>query len=338
MIISHLSHEKKLVYVYDDSEEVVVTLEPAETTLQEITITARGSKRSPYQIVKKAYDQLSKTRNNFRYGKAFYRQKSNREDKYTEIFEIFYDIKYSSNSIEDWAVQEGRYAFQTDDEYDIFLYNKNFTLLSRLFPVLQPATDSYIIPFNEEVKKLFDLELKNVLKFDDRFIGVIAYIPKTALDIPIASGELYIDLETYQVLKMKGTMTDEKLEIIGFTDSKSDWDNYKLDFEVSFIDDQSGQLLMDFIQIDHQFDYYYQDNHIGKIKTSSILSFYEHYTPAKSKKLGGTINFGLSDMDIIDGIGYNSAFWSKNPVVKRTPLEDELIRDFELNEALVLYF
>lgn len=338
LFISHLSHEKKLVYVYDDSDEIVIDLIPAQTTLQEITVTAKGNKKSNYQLVKKAYNLLSKSQSDVKYGKAFYRQKSSREDKYTEIFEMFYDVKYSSNGIEDWAVQEGRYAFQTDEEYAIFLYNKNFTLLSRLFPIQQPATDSYIIPVNPEVKKLFDLKLENVLKSDDRYIAVISFTPKISLQTPIASGEIYIDLDNHQVLKMKGTLIEEDLDMISLGENDSKWENNQLDFQVSFLDDQSGQLLMDFIRIDHHFDYYYQSKYIGKIKTSSLLTFYEHYSPTKNKKLGGPINFRKSDMDIIDGIGYNSAFWSKNPVVKRTPLEEELIQDFEENEAFGTVF
>jgi len=338
LLISHLSHEKKLIYIYDDSEEIEISLVPAQTTLQEITISAKRNTKSNYQLIKKAYDVLSKSRSDMKYGKAFYRQKSQRENKYTEIFEMFYDIKYSANGIEDWAVQEGRYAFQTNEEYDIFLYNKNFTLLSRLFPIQQPETNSYIIPVNPNVKKLYDLDLIDVLKFDDRFIGVIAYTPKSTVNSPLAKGELFIDFETYQVLKMKGTLINEKLDIISFGDNESAWKNYKLDFQISFIDDQSGQLLMDYVQIDHQFDYYYKQKEIGKIKTSSLLTFYEHYSPVKNKKLGGAIDFVTSDMDLIDGIGYNSSFWSQNPIVKRTPLEEKLINDFERNEAFGMVF
>ena len=338
LLISHLSYERKLIYVYDDSKEIEINLHPTHTTLQEITVSAKRSKKSHYHLIKKAYDELSKSKKDMMYGKAFYRQKSSREDRYTEIFEIFYDIKYSFNGIEDWAVQEGRYAFQNEKEYDIFLYNKNFTLLSRLFPLQQPATDSYTIPLNPDVKKLFDLELKNVLNYDERLVAVISYIPKPESPGPISNGELYIDLDTYEVLKMKGTFEDEELEIIGFTDNKSSWENSKLDFQISFIDNYSGDLQMDFIQIDHQFDYYYKDELIGNIETSSLLTFYEHYSPSKNKRLGGAIDYRSSDMEVIDEIGYNPAFWSQNPIVKRTPLEEKLIRDFEDNDAFGVVF
>ncbi|MCG8308370.1 MAG: carboxypeptidase-like regulatory domain-containing protein [Cytophagales bacterium] len=338
LLVSHINYEKKPVYVYDESGEAKIDLLPTQKTLSEITISSRQGKKSNYHLVKKAFGVLSKSRIDKKYGKAFYRQKSSREDSYTEIFEIFYDIKYSSNGIEDWAVQEGRYAFQKEKEYDIFLYNKNFTLLSRLFPLQQPATDSYTIPIHRDVKKLFDLELLDVLKFGDRMVAVISYTPKPDVIGPAASGALYIDIDSYEILKMKGVLTDDELDIIGFADKESGWKNSKLEFQISFIDNQSGELQMDFVRIDHQFDYFFQNAPVGKIKTNSVLTFYEHYTPAKNKRLGGAINFRVSDVEVIGGVGYNKTFWAQNPIVKRTPLEEKLIRDFEENDAFGVVF
>ena len=338
LLISHLSHEKKLIYVYNEAQELEINLAPSQMTLQEVTIKAKRNNNAIYQLVKKAYDRLSKSELDMKYGKAFYRQKSQREERYTEIFELFYDVKYTDTGIKDWAVQEGRYAFQNGNEYDIFLYNKNFTLLSRLFSIRQPATESYLIPVNQDVKKLFDLELKEVIKFDERLIGVISYKPKSIVNLPATTGELYIDIDNYQILKMEGAFTDASLKIIGLSDKNSAWDNYQLDFQISFIDDHSDQLLMDYIRINHSFDYYFKKELVGKINTSSLLTFYEHYTPVKNKKPGGAINYKTSDMEVIDGVGYNADFWSKNPIVKRTPLEEKLIRDFEQNEAFGVVF
>jgi hypothetical protein len=338
LMISHLSHEKKLVYVYSVQSELSITLLPAHKELKEVTIKGKGNKNAYYNLVKKAYDKLNKSKLDDRYGKAFYRQKSSREDRFTEIFEMFYDIRYSSVGIKDWAVQEGRYAFQQNEEYDIFLYNKNFTLLSRMFPVQQPATESYLLPVNPEVRKFFDLTLNEIIRYENRYIAILDYIPKPSVGIPAPSGQLYIDFEDFSILKFKGHFIDTDLEIVGFSDDQSAWENYRLDFEVSFIDDHSDNLLLDFIKIDHHFDYYYNKDFVGKINTSSVLTFYEQYTPAKNKKLGGPIDFKISDMELIDRVGYNPVFWEKNPIVRRTPIEEKLIADFEKNEAFGAVF
>lgn len=338
LLVSHLSHEKKLLYVYNELQELEIRLMPSLITLEGITVRGKMNRNSNYKLVQKAFDKLSKSESEIKYGKAFYRQKSKREEKFTEIFELFYDVKYTADGIKDWAVQEGRYAFQNDNEYDIFLYNKNFTLLSRLFSIQQPDTESYLFPIHTEAKKLFNLELKEIIKFDQRFIAIISFFPKANVTIPAAKGELYIDVDTYQILKVKGTFTDASLDILRFNDPHSNWDNYQLDFQISFIDDNSGKLLMDFIQINHSFEYYFKKEHIGKIKSSSLLTFYEHYVPVKNKKLGGSINFSTSDMNVIDRIGYNADFWMQNPIVMRTPLEEKLILDFEQNESFGAVF
>ena len=108
LLVSHSAHEKTVAYVYDDSEELNFELMPSPTTLKDITISARKRGNFNYQLVKKAYKLLKKTRPKMKFGKVFYRQKLNRENEYVGIFEIFYDIKYSKNGIEDWAVQEGQ--------------------------------------------------------------------------------------------------------------------------------------------------------------------------------------------------------------------------------------
>jgi hypothetical protein len=338
LAVSHLAHERKLVYVYEEQSDLTIELEPAPRELAGITIKSKRNKNAYYQMVLKAYEKLVKAQGDFRYGKAFYRQKSSREDRYTEIFEIFYDTKYSANGIQDWSVQEGRYAFQKDKEYDVFLYNKNFTLLSRMFPVVQPATDSYTIPVSSEVKKNFELALNEIINYENRYVAIIDYKPRMTGSTPAPSGQLYIDFEDYSILKITGKFADTNLEIIGFRDDGSDWENYNLSFEMSFIDDQSDNLLLDYIKIDHTFDYYYNKKFIGNIQTSSLLSYYEHYTPARGKKLGGPIDFKSSDMEVIDRVGYNPVFWRQNPIVKRTPVEEKLIMDFEQNEAFGAVF
>ena len=338
LLISHLAYEKQQVFIYDELIENDISLVPIKNTLQEITVSAKRNRQSAYHLLRKAYKQLAQSENAIRYGKAFYRQKSKREDRYTEIFELFYDVKYNSNGILDWAVQEGRYAFQTQDEFDIFLYNKNFTLLSRLFPIKQPNTDSYIIPINKEVKRLFELELADVIQQGERFLGIINYSPKGDLEAPAATGTLMIDLDTYEVLKMSGSISDKRLNIIGFGDTKSAWDNHQLDFEMVFIDGEKNSLELDYILINHQFDYFFNQQPVGRIQTSSMLSFYEHYKPVANKKLGGRINYRQSDMELIDRIGYDADFWAENSVVRRTPLEETLIEDFELNQAFGAVF
>jgi hypothetical protein len=336
--VSHIAYEKQMIFVYEYQSILDVRLKQAPRQLKELTIKSRRDKNAYYQLLKNARGLISEKRDEWLYGKAFYRQKSERQDRYTEIFEMFYDVKYTRNGIADWALQEGRYAFQNKDEYDVFLYNKNFTLLSRMFSLLQPATESYLLPFHPDARDIFELSLSEVIEYEGRHIAIINYMPFTSVDKPAARGKIYIDFETSEVFKMTGTFTDGSMNVIGFSDSQSSWDDYQLSFDISFGENDSGGLKLDYIRVDHHFNYYYNKEFIGKIHTSSFLSFYEHYIPAITKRLGGPVDFKTSDTETIDLIGYNREFWLQNPVVKRTPLEEKLILDFDKNQAFGMVF
>ena len=338
IMVSHIAFEKKLVFVFEDHTPLEIQLKTAPRQLKGITVKSRRDKNAYYQLLKNARILITDKLDEAQYGKAFYRQKSERQSRYTEIFEMFYDVKYTRNGIEDWALQEGRYAFQNKDEYDVFLYNKNFTQLSRMFTILQPETENYLLPFHPEAKTIFELSLQEIIEHEGRHIAIINYRPLASVDKPAPYGQIFIDFETSDVFKVTGTFTDPGMNIIGFSDSESSWDDYHLTFDISFGENEAGSLVLDYIRVDHYFNYYFKKEFIGKIHTSSFLNLYEHYVPSAAKKLGGPVDFKDSDAETIDRIGYNREFWLQNPIVKRTPLEEKLILDFDKNEAFGVVF
>ena len=90
-----------------------------------MVIKARGNNNYAYNLVSKAYYKIYGRNNRSHYGKAFYRQISKNGDEYSELYEMFYDTRYSLNGVEEWAIQEGRYALKLSSA-DSFIYNKNF--------------------------------------------------------------------------------------------------------------------------------------------------------------------------------------------------------------------
>ena len=339
LVFSHINYERKIIQISPEDTVLGISLLPAVKTLRQVTVFGRKNENAYYNMVIKAYDKINNQKNHDQYGKAFYRQLSEKDDHYTEIFEIFFDVKYTSAGIQNWALQQGRYAFQNDEHEDIFVYNRNFTLLSRIIPVVQPQTDELLLPVNPDVKMLFDLRLKEIIDHHDHKIAVIEYKPKSTTNAPAASGEIYIDTKTYEIYKITGTFNDPALDIIKFNDRSSTWKNYLLSFDIVFNKTpQANKLQLDYIRISHSFDYYNNQQFNGHIQTSSLLSFYEYYNPPKEKKLGGDLPMQTADISAINEAGYNPTFWEENPIVKRTPLEENLVRDFEKNDAFAMVF
>ena len=339
LVISQINYERKRIELTASDTALNISLMPAAKTLREVTVFGKRNKNAYYNMLVKAYDKIAREEVHNQYGKAFYRQVSEKNNRYTEIFEMFFDVKYSSQGIDDWALQQGRYAFQNSEHEDIFVYNRNFSLLTRIMPVVQPQTDKLLLPLNPKVKSLFDLQLKEVIDHGNHKIAVIQYQPKQGIGHPAPSGEIYLDTKTYQVYKVTGAFHDPSVDIIKLNDENSSWKNFLLDFEISFDKPPNGNhMQLSYIKMGHSFDYYVKKQFNGHIHTTSMLTFYEYYNPPKEKKLGGNLALQTADIDAINAAGYNSAFWAENPIVLRTPLEEDLVQDFDKSNAFASIF
>ena len=329
LIFSHLNYERRGIVVSDNSE-ILIKLVPVPQVLDVITV--RGKKRKGYieKLVSKVYNKAVRA-NDIQYGKAFYRQKSQNDSLYSELYEIFYDAKFSNKGLLEWEVQEGRYAINLNNVNKNQLVNKNFTLLSRLLTTVLPPTDDVIMPINPNVKENYSYEIKEVIKSGGRELVVLDFVPLNYLNAPKFEGEVVVDINSYEVLRVKGRIADDRLKFLKLT-REGFWKNYVLDYEIAFKESDSN-LQLDYIRIDQAFDYFVDNQFQFPVKTNAWLTFYEYYTPKRRKRLGGGLRFRKSDAAILDQLGYSQDFWEENPIVKRTPVEEEVIKAFESQEA-----
>ncbi|MGI9544492.1 MAG: carboxypeptidase-like regulatory domain-containing protein [Cyclobacteriaceae bacterium] len=332
IIISNINYQRQEISVAEPGN-IEVRLGSAYNILAEVEVQADRFDEYALDLVKKAFLKTRRFSNRFHYGKAFYRQKSKNADAFVELMEIFYDVRFTRNKLEDWQVQEGRYAEKRDQ-----LLNRNFTLLSRLFPVLQPETDDVLLPVHEEAETFYDFYLEDVIQVDERRVGMVSCTPKDFVIKPAMKGKLYIDLENHDVIKVIGEIKHDNFSVIKLTEKDGHWKNYQLKYEITYKTDSIGDLLLDYIQVGQDFDYYIADELKYPVSTTSFLSFYEYYQPRKTRKLGGGITTRQQDREILDRIGYEPKFWENNPVVKRTPIEEEVINAFEENKAFGTIF
>ncbi len=332
LVISHLSFETKEITV-TASEELTIELTPGRFLMNELVVEGTGNRAFAYDLVKKAYYRTIGKGRQERFGKAFYRQISKNGDEYSELYEMFYDTKYSNNGVEDWAIQEGRYALKLSS-LDSFIYNKNFTLMVRLLTIVQPPTQDLIMPLSPAVDEQFDLRTERILYVNNRKVATISFKKKSDVPYPALEGEISIDVNTYEVLKLKGEIADDNLNFISLKGKSGSWKNYVVGCELAFQTLDNGQLALDYMQLQQNFDYYYEGKFTNAVETKSFLTFYEYYEPPKRKKLGGRlVRFNQRDADLLDAIGYNQLFWDENIIVKRTPVEAEVTESFERTRA-----
>jgi len=92
------------------------------------------------------------------------------------------------------------------------------------------------------------------------------------------------------------------------------------------------------MKVDKEFDYYRNDSLKTQVTSTSTLSFFEHYSPDSRKRLGRQFGNNESDWQKLNTIGYNQEFWRENAIVKRTPIEEEVINSFERNSSFESIF
>jgi TonB-dependent SusC/RagA subfamily outer membrane receptor len=324
--ISHISYNTQTVTISESTSDLVISLSPSINMLDEIVLsTSKEGDSYAIRLAKKAYKKLKRSDANYRYGKAFYRQKSKNSTEYSEFSEIIYDVLYNSAGIVEWDILEGRYALKEQ-----YINNKNFSTLSYTLKAIQPDTEDAYFPLRKDFTSFYDVEVTEVFQQDKDQIAILEFTPKDIeLSVPIFSGEAYINTKTGDLIKMTGFVQDDRLKIIILKDENASKKDYRLSYEMVYKKGNDKELLLDYINIQQEFDYYKDDQLETHISSTSNLTFFEHYQPQYKKKLGGKSRGGDSDWEQLNTIGYNKEFWENNPIVKRTPVEQEVIAAFE---------
>lgn len=327
LVFSHVGYQRQELVINEATTNLEVRLAFAE--LKEVEIVAKRSS-ALYQIIDKALAQTLRQMNKEHFGRAFYRQTSKNDSTYVELYEIFYDTKFNANGISDWAIHQGRYALRETNDGRGVVSNKNFTLIDRVFPTIHPEVDLFFTPISPAVRNQFELSTEKIIQKEEQEIAVIAFSPivDNVGRTPTMAGRVYIDLNSYDILKISGEFASNDLKVISFK-GKGTVDNYVLHYETSFQQNEAGDLLMEYISAKQTLDVHYPDLPSKHVETQSLLTFYEYYSPEKkNKKLGGRLQFRKSDKSIIEGQEYDADFWDDNPIVKRTPVEEKVIASF----------
>jgi len=332
LIFSHVNYGQKVLELAEISD-LTVSLVPFTTTLNEVIVSASKIDQFAMKLAKSAIEKAQKASARDNYGRAFYRQKSKNGDSYSEFSEIFYDIRYNNVGIKDWNISEGRYALKEES-----VHNRNYTSFSRILKPLQPNTTELIFPLHPSFEVYYNPRVISMLQSGNSKIAVVHFKPIKNLKTPTFEGEVYIDTKTFDILKIKGELSRDDLKLAKLNTKNSYWKDYTISYEIAYRRDDSSKTLLDYIKVDQAFDYYKDGNFQYHTTSTSNLIFYEHYTPTSRKKLGGRLSRTQSDWRKLDAIGYNERFWAENPIVKRTPVEEEVIGSFEKENAFSSIF
>ena len=321
LVVSDLGHMRDTVAVRTAAPVLVVRLQPASVQLPEVQL---GSYTE--ELIRQAYRELRRSRGQKTYGRAFYRQITRHGGDPTEVQEMVWDAKTSSAGAAGAALVQGRFA-----KKKALLSFTDFSHFAKTLHFFSPEADSTTFKgaISLNVTQAYTLRLLSVTDNGPLQLGEIAFACKPGPAASGESGQITIDEATHQILRLRLNMPSYiKLKTNNPTFTYKD---VMTRAEFGFRSTPGGAV-PEYLQVSYQVV-------LGRllkadlpVEVTSLVSYYDgQFTPTGATYAGGKA--GESDLAAIKRTTYDPAFWQNNSAVKRTPLEESVIKSFEQKGA-----
>lgn len=275
-------------------------------------------------VVQNALKRMKKDNKRYRKirGNYFYRQVGYTDRQCHSFLESFFTAR-SASQVSEMSLVTGRYLsvasmrtispanFFTFAQVPVFSNQKNIPSTEQLVPLHRGYARDYLT----EMSLVGD---------DERRVYVISFVPRDSNAWAI-EGRLYVDAETFQLLKYEGRSTKE-------------WVSHKVGnravvrpIDYSFV--VNYQLDNGFAEVSsvHFRTSYTADGH--KFETTGVMfNVADRYFTSR-----GTLRFNDNLMALIDRKGLDRGFWEQNEIVKRTPVEEEAVEIFEYDNLFGVF-
>ncbi|MBC6990352.1 carboxypeptidase-like regulatory domain-containing protein [Hymenobacter sp. BT491] len=321
LIVSELAHVRDTVRITSVDKPIQIALGTATIALPEVKVGSYA-----FQLVDRAYRQMQKNYDKKFYGKAFYRQVTRINDEPTELQEVVWNVKSNNARIEGTDIAQGRYAAKPS-----LMNFSNFSLYTKSYGLYDAQADSTksLALLSPNLVKNYYLELVGILEQGEGGIAEIKFETRPELTKYHAEGTIWLDVDTYKVVRFK-------IATPNFTANASNpaykFKNTKLEFDMAFQNSEEPASPLDYIKTNLTFDILQPGKPVAKMNVSSFTFFYEtSETPADVSY--AKVSTRDRDLEAIKSTKYDPEFWANNSVVKRTPLEDEVIESFEQKGA-----
>ncbi|WP_020567693.1 peptidase associated/transthyretin-like domain-containing protein [Neolewinella persica] len=322
--ISHILYEDYALNLTDPAKIVQVKLSPAKIELPLVEVN--GSKG--LRFLSGALGKLKSTSGIFFKGRGYYRQTSQVDDRYTSLLESFIDVGLSSEGVMRWEMETGRFAISPGDGW-MNIYN--FSVYTRKIKTFVEAYEKGRAgyPLNMELQKFYAVDVEKYLKSQNRTIAIINCFPQDGAPEGSYSAKVYVDTTTLDLLEFT-ILSAGDLELTFDKDKVSTSNEvHEVTYRMKRSSDNSSLVpasISSVITLDAVW------LELDKTSSNEVRSTFVVLEEMPTRRLGKDRSDGESDYDLIRKIKYKPRFWRKYPVLKNTPLEVQMIEDFEKNK------
>ena len=321
LVISELGHRRDTVAVAAATAPLLVRLQPSAVALPEVTTGTYTE-----ELIKQAYRELRRTNASKTYGQAFYRQVTRIDGDPTEVQEMVWNAQTSNARIEGSALSQGRFA-----KKKALLSFNNFSIFTKNITFFDKADDS------TSYKGV--ISLRTADEYQLRLLGLSQNGPQQLAEISLVNknpnartrqGSVVIDTETHQVLRLRlettalNTTTNNPLFKFREQLTRVEW---------VFQPTVGGPAVLEYLKVSYQGLISRPLKSNLPIEASSFTYFYNGQPTPEPGVTYAPVKKGEVDLAAIKQTTYDPAFWQNNAVVKRTPLEEQVMKSFEQKGA-----
>jgi hypothetical protein len=319
VVASSLGYRRDSARITQPEQALTLRLIPALVELPTVQPTSYAA-----QLLMQAYHQVQRTRQQPEYGQAFYRQVTRNDGQPTEVMEAVWNVKVSPAGLEGSCLAQGRYGARP-----AFMNFANFALYAKVVGGFcgvsaLDSTDSHaVVSANPE--KYFALRYKGVTSNGTYQLAEVAYESRPG--IPAAQGSVFIDLASHQVLHARATRVAELTPSTPRASFRSGVVTVEADFKPS----PTGTVL-NYINCRLSALVAQPRKPDVPVLAESLTYFYD-LRPAPTGLPYTGPDAVANDLVAIKRKVYDPTYWRDNSMVKRTPLEDEIMHSFEVKKA-----
>lgn len=321
LVVAELGYRRDTVALGASGARLVVRLVPAAVQLPEVVLDSYAA-----TLLAQAYRELRRTAGQYTYGQAFYRQITRLAGQATEVQEMVWATQTSNARVEGTALTQARYA-----KKKALLAFNNFSLYTKAVTFfdahLDSTADQGIISLH--AGQHYHLRVLGITETDGQQLVEIGFTNRDST-ARTKQGSVIIEAASHQLLRLRllttGLHTKSNNPVFIFKREQTQ-------LEWAFRPQPRGAAQLEYMKIDYRAALSRPLQRALPLQVTSFAYFYDgHPTPAPDVTYALARN-GQTDLVAIKQLPYDADFWRQCSVVKRTPLEEEVVRAFEQQGA-----
>lgn len=317
---SHVSYNSGDVEVTSLESSLTIKLSPATISLNEITIDPFKGQRILQAALEKA---TVNTTNNF-YSNAFYRQLTSINGKASQIYELFYDLRWNTSRIQGWSAKQSRYA-ELNEQVAFSMNNQSY--LTFLYSgYLLPEKGGKFVGL--KTLKDYDITIEKYIERPNQTIAVISCkYKKGRKGLYYINSTYYVSVEDSKIYRLENSIFNLPIRLsdasmkyppVVTTIATFNGDGYP----IPVLESVSTKVLLNLLVRGQDLT----------SNISSLLTIYNVDDDLKKQQFVA-LNRNTKDKNVVESIKYDAEFWKNNPIVKQTTLEDSFIKMMESKAA-----